>query len=66
MNDLLCRLWRSPDVINVPAEGLEERIEELAAGLGLVVLAGFVGFESCSRRAASSRISHGAGMAGSF
>ena len=43
VDDVLVGFGFTGGVINVPAQGLEEGVEELAADLGFVVLAGLVG-----------------------
>ncbi|HPY30598.1 MAG TPA: hypothetical protein PLT00_09980 [Verrucomicrobiota bacterium] len=45
VDDVLVCLRETLDIINVPAERLEEGVEELPANLGLVILAGLVGIE---------------------
>src|SRR5262249_55043995 len=43
VNDILIGFGIALDIVHVPAEAFEERIDEFLAQLGFVVMAGFVG-----------------------
>ena len=60
VDDVLVGLGVAGPVVDVPAEGLEERVDELAADLGLVVVAGEIGVALRSKRSTRSRTSAGA------
>ena len=45
VDDVFVGFGVASGVVDVPAEGFEEGVEEFAADLGFVVLAGFVGVE---------------------